>query len=148
MTNLVSMHATAHEMDDDAAPQRQIGGARLVEWIVGGVAGLLLLGMVGVILSEAILMDDREPRLYALVERAEFTPSGYQTQFRIYNKGDETAANVEVIGQIRSGDRILETSQALLDYVPARSSAGGSLIFQRNPKGFNLEVAPRGFSEP
>ena len=119
-----------------------------IEWIVGGVCGVLVLAMIGYILYEAIRVTSSLPELSVMADNVKPTGGGFRVEFRAINDGDATAASVKVEGQLMSGDRIVETSDVTLDYVPLHSEQKGGLIFRNDPRQHRLEVQVKGYMEP
>jgi uncharacterized protein (TIGR02588 family) len=42
----------------------------------------------------------------------------------------------------------VERSEATIDFVPARSSRHGGLVFKNDPRRYRMEVRPVGFDRP
>jgi uncharacterized protein (TIGR02588 family) len=76
------------------------------------------------------------------------TPSSFVALVRARNPADATAAKVEIEGEPRQGDGVLETSRIAFDYVPARSERRGRLYFRHDPRQYSLEARALGYSEP
>jgi len=123
-------------------------GAPLSEWVIGVVAALLVLGMVGYILYEALSATESTPELAISVSDVEEIAGRYTVRFRAINTGDAAAAAVQVEGHLGFGGETVETSEVTLDYVPAHSEREGALLFTRDPAGYELELEPRGYQMP
>ena len=83
----------------------------------------VILAVVG-ILSRAVVVEARPPDLIVQAESVRRASGGWILDVTVVNRGDLTAAAVEVEGV--SGD---ETAHATLDYVPGHGSKGAALVF-------------------
>lgn len=134
--------------------QEQGGGGKgrqkpsAVEWILGGVSAVLVVAMIGFVLYRAVSATMAKPDLEVLVGQIEAVDGGYRVEFRAINRSDATAAGVKVEGQLRSGDRTIETSEVTLDYVPARSEKKGGLLFNHEPGQLQLQIEAKGYTNP
>ena len=73
----------------------------------------------------------------------------YLVQFRAFNQGGSAAARADDrrgAHQVRTA--ATETSEAVLDYVPARSSREGGLWFSGDPRAGQLTLRATGYAEP
>lgn len=113
----------------------------VLEWIMGGLGLLIVLGVLGVILSEAFAARDPAAIQARLVE-ARPSATGWLAEIEVENTGDETAAQVEIEGRLGA-----ETASATLDYVPAGGRERLALGFDADPRA-GLELRTRGFTEP
>ena len=131
-----------------AGSKRKAAGSRL-EWTTAIVGGIIALALLGLIAWEAMSGGDRGPPVVELrVERVTATAGGYVVEIEARNRGSRTAAALEVEGTLRSGEATVETSRAVLDYLPGKSRRGLGLIFTRNPAEHQLEIRPTGYEEP
>lgn len=119
-----------------------------IEWLTGVIATLMVLAIIGWTLFEAATTTDRPPELSTHVLSVESVASGWRVMIEVRNDGDQAAAAVEVKAALLNGTTAVEEAQTTFDYVAARSSSRGGLIFTQDPAGFRLEVAPSGFTEP
>ena len=69
-------------------------------------------------------------------------------QFRAFNQGGSAAAELTIEGELISPDGSAETSEAVLDYVPARSSREGGLWFSGDPRAGQLTLRATGYADP
>ena len=124
---------------DRSAPSR----TPLAEWIVGGLGLAAVLGVLAVLLWEALAGPATPPRLD--VRAGEVTQSGpaWLQQVEIVNAGDTTAAAVEIEGTAGN-----ETARVVIDYVPAHGRASAGLQFSRDPRATGLRVRTLGYQEP
>ncbi len=115
-----------------------------LEWGAAGFGLLLLLALLAIIGRGALAGgQDNVPLLVATVERVVATPAGHVVEIEVANRSSVTAASVQVEG-IAGG----ETSTATIDYVPARSSASGGLLFTRDPTAGGMRLRVTGYELP
>jgi uncharacterized protein (TIGR02588 family) len=113
----------------------------LLEWIMGGLGLLIVLGVLGIILSEAF--GPRDPAaIEARLLEARPSPTGWLAEIEVENTGDETAAQVEIEARLGA-----ETASAVLDYVPAGGRERLTLGFDADPRA-GLTLHTKGFTEP
>lgn len=113
----------------------------VLEWIMGALGLLFVLGVLGLVLSEAF--GPHEPAaLQARLLEARPSPSGWLAEIEVENTGDATAAQVEIEGRLGA-----ETASAVLDYVPAGGREQLVLGFDADPRA-GLTLHTKGFTEP
>lgn len=129
--------------------RRPTRAAHPLEWAIGLVSALLVAGLIGFVLAQAIGETARIPELTARVDAIDAAAAGgFRVRFTALNHGNASAAAVEVSGTLERPDGQREESTVTLDYVPALSQASGWMLFEHDPKLGVLTVMPRGFSEP
>ncbi|WP_206453187.1 TIGR02588 family protein [Aurantimonas marina] len=133
---------------DEADNGTPAGKPHPIEWIVGGVSAVVVLSMIGFILFEAFSATGRTPRLAVTAGRIETMANGFRIGFRAFNGGDTTAAEVTVEGSLMDGDKMVETSEVTLDYVPGHSERRGGLLFIKYPGQYRLELKAKSYREP
>lgn len=115
------------------------------EWVSLIVSILLLAGVVGIVLALWLNSSDAPARFR--VERG--TPRNEAGQFylpiKVTNEGDTTGAQVMVEGKLKVNEKE-ETAATTFDFIPARSTAEGILIFASEPG--SAEVRVISYQEP
>ncbi|MDP2213449.1 hypothetical protein [Phenylobacterium sp.] len=96
----------------------------------------------------AVTTPERPPAVTLSVTSVTTTPGGYLVSFRAANAGGETAAGLQVSGELRQGETLIETSDMTIDYLPQRSERRGGLFFSANPADHQLSLRAHGYSEP
>ncbi|MDI7862863.1 hypothetical protein MRS76_12940 [Rhizobiaceae bacterium n13] len=104
--------------------------------------------MIGWFAIEAMRQDTRPPDLSVLIIGQGFRSRGYQAEFEVANIARKAAAGVVIRGHLIKEDRVLETVEATLDYVPMQSVARDGLIFHHDATGLDIQIAATGYSEP
>lgn len=113
------------------------------------LAGLALVVVLLTYLGyQAIANHEKPPYIVVSVTEVSRNASGFLVQFVAENLGDGTAAGVLVTGELRRNGRVVESAQATLDYIPAKSRRGGGLFFTRDPREHELRLAPSGYTTP
>ena len=122
----------------------------LLEWIAGAVGLLVTLAMFGIIGWEAFAgSDETPPAIEASVERVTPLARGYVVEVRLQNHSRETAAAVQIEGELPGGGgQPPVTSTSTIDYVPGESVRHVGLVFREDPRRRGLAVRVTGFSEP
>ncbi len=137
--------------DDKKTPKTMKTGDRdslWIEWMTGALCAVLVAGMIGWIGYEAFTGQEGKPELATRIVHQEKIGDGQRVVFLIENMGSRTAATVVVEGQVRDGEAVLETSEVTFDYVPAKSTASGAMLFQSPPEAGQLQIRPTGYSDP
>ncbi|MCJ8518660.1 uncharacterized protein (TIGR02588 family) [Pseudorhizobium tarimense] len=119
-----------------------------LEWATGIISMLLIIGMIGWIAGEAIFQQQTSPAFRSEVVATHEVDGGFRVEFEIFNDGTSTAAAVEVRGELAGPGQPTETAETTFDYVPARSSSKGGLIFTQNPSGGVIRIRAVGYTEP
>lgn len=118
------------------------------EWVAAAVSTALVLAVVGYLLYDAVARPQTPPSVRVAADTVLQSGGLWLVEFRATNTGHETAAAVKVEGVLMRADSAVETSEAVLDYVPGRSVRSGGLFFQRDPRAYRLELRALGYQEP
>jgi len=117
-------------------------------WVAAGLGALVVAGALG-ILGWSALTDAGAPPDIAFEAGAPVARGAvWLAPFVAVNRGDRTAAAVKVVGELKREGRVVETSEADLDYVPARSRREGGLWFGRDPAAFEFTLRATGYATP
>jgi len=109
----------------------------------------LVVGMLVFLGREALAGDESPPSLDVRVESVSPSGDGYLVRFKASNTGGSTAAQVRVVGVLGPPDAApVETSEVVLDYVPATSERRGGLFFSHDPRAQPLRLRAQGYQEP
>jgi uncharacterized protein (TIGR02588 family) len=122
-----------------------------IEWLTGLVSALLVAGMlgwIGWIGWEAFTREATPPDLSVTVLTTEKTGAGQRVTFDIANSGTTTAAAVTVIGRLMEGEKIVEESHVVFDYVAAESKSTGAILFAGDPAGRRVDIRAAGYTGP
>lgn len=119
-----------------------------LEWVAAGVGLLLLLGAVGYQVVEGLTNDGTPPAIAIQQAQVHKVQGGYLVEIEVRNSGGQTAAGLEVEGELEVPRSKPETSTTTFDYVPRGSSSRGGLFFQSNPDKGTLTLRAKGYQEP
>lgn len=132
-----------------AKAQRKVTRTPALEWIAAGIGLILVLAVFAVIGHEALTGGAEEPpAIEVVVGKVTPTGSGFVVAFEARNGSRGTASGVEIEGTLKSGETIVETSGAVIDYVPGRGAAAGGMFFKQDPRTHVLETRALGFQTP
>lgn len=120
-----------------------------LEWIAAVTGLLVLLLLLGAIGLDALQGGVRlPPDIRMDVHPVMKAGDRYLVRFDVRNSGGETAAALEIEGQLTDQGQVIETSSSTIDYVPGHGAAQGGLYFQHDPTGLTLKVRPLGYQAP
>jgi uncharacterized protein (TIGR02588 family) len=128
--------------------QQENNAIPIWEWIVAAIGFMLVAGVIGFLLYEALAGNRLPPDLKLSVDSVVQTRNGYLVKITAVNQGGITAEGVDIEGELRSGTEPVERSQTTIDYLPPRSEKRAGLFFTRDPRQFDLQVRPFGYEEP
>ena len=134
------------ETEKDKTKQHQKTSA--LEWIIAVVGLILVTGAIGFMIYEAALQEKQPPNFVFEIASPMKTSNGFLVKFELENTGDETAAAVEVEGELTRGEESVEKSSATLTYAPSHSKREGGLLFTKNPNEFELTIRVAGYEKP
>lgn len=119
-----------------------------LEWLVAAIGLILVVGAIGFLTYKAVGEKDVPPNIAVSVDS--IIPQGdkFLVNFRVKNKGATTTAALTIEGELKNGEKSVETSTATLDYAPSHSERKGGLFFTKNPQNFDLQIRATGFEEP
>jgi uncharacterized protein (TIGR02588 family) len=118
------------------------------EWIVAGLGAVLVAGTLGYLVTLALTRDDAPPDVRVVEQAVRALPGGWLVQFRAINAGSQAAAELLIEGELRGPGGALETSEATIDYLPARSARDGGLIFSHDPRTHDLRLRAKSYVQP
>ncbi len=114
------------------------------EWVVAGLSALVILGAAGFLAARGA-RPAMPPDLVASIDTVSGGDGRWSMRVRVENRGDRTAAGVEVEGTLEPGG---ETGGFTLDYVAGHSTAHGTLLFGADPRTRRLALRVRGYADP
>lgn len=135
-------------------PQTRAAGSKsprapLLEWITASIGLVLLLGVVGVILADALGRGHEAPP-EIVVEPLAIRPvgAGWIVEFEARNIGRAPAAEVQVTGRLSADKGEPERRSASIDYLPGGGAAKGGLLFRSDPATAGVELLAEGYRQP
>jgi uncharacterized protein (TIGR02588 family) len=119
-----------------------------IEWATGLVSLAAICAVIGWLVLDIWMSEDRQPELVARVVSTEKITSGWQVVFELSNRATLAAAGVEVRAQLLDQARLVEEAEVTFDYIAAGSATRGAVIFENDPSRLALTIRAVGFSEP
>jgi uncharacterized protein (TIGR02588 family) len=116
------------EMSRDIDETDENRRADRIEWVIGGIASLIVLAMVVFLVYQGANDAGSPPELRVEVERSvDFAETGH-VRFAVFNSGGTAAGHVVVSAVERGPDGSVAVKHTVeIDYVPAHSTESGGL---------------------
>ena len=129
-------------------PERQ--GRSTAEWTTLLVSLAVLLAVAGLITYLYAVDGNDEPVIEIEPRFAELRRVGdaYYLPVRVTNTGDETAADVRIVGELPTDSGEPETSELEFTFLAGQETAGGTMVFSREPAEAELRLLPASFQDP
>ncbi|HKS28977.1 MAG TPA: hypothetical protein VJS44_14215 [Pyrinomonadaceae bacterium] len=109
------------------------------EWVSLVISILLLAGVVGTV-AALWLGSSNSPARFRVERGTPRNEAGhYYLPIKVTNEGDTTGAQVTVEGKLKVSENE-ETASTTFDFIPARSTAEGILIFVSEPGSAEVRV--------
>lgn len=118
-----------------------------LETFVLVASGLLVAAAIAVLALQGA-RDERPPTLTTRVDSTVLRGRAHHVHVTVTNEGDRAAARALLRGSLRDGSAVVAESEATIDWVPGRSSAGATLLYDVDPSGHELDARIVGFAEP
>lgn len=139
----------AAKRKDAEARQKEQKGPSALEWASGAVGAILAIGTLVFIAMEAIEPAAEKPPILNVQPTGIVAEGGlYVVELKVKNRAGQTAAAVEIEGELKQAGSTVETSNATLSYVPGHSERRAGLVFTRDPRRYSLEVRATGYERP
>lgn len=142
------MSMTTRSKARPAAKTAPTATTPIAEWIAAGLGLALTLAVIGYLVVGGLDERPGPPELSVAPSAVETVAGGFVVPLTVRNRGDATAAAVEVVGTLESDGRVVETRRVSLAYVPGEGEAKAGLIFTRDPGGYRLRIVAEGYEEP
>jgi uncharacterized protein (TIGR02588 family) len=72
----------------------------------------------------------------------------YYLPFTVENIGGGTAESVQVIGELRQGEQLIESGEQQIDFLSSREQQTGAFIFTENPQTGSLSLRVASYRLP
>jgi uncharacterized protein (TIGR02588 family) len=133
------------------AQKKQAGKAADIpaaEWAVAAVGFIVVVSVIGFVLYQAMTNESSPPDIRLSVQSVRPLQQGYVVEIRVDNRGDTTAAGLQIEGTLRDGSGNEERAEAGVDYVPSHSTVTTGLFFRGDPRAGKLDLRPLGYRQP
>ncbi|MAM75376.1 MAG: hypothetical protein CMO29_16395 [Tistrella sp.] len=126
------------------------GGDRTdpLEWIIASVAAAALVALAAWLGYLALTEPAGTPALAVRPTAVQQAGAGWVVTFEARNTGPRTASEVEIEGEILADGHVLARGRTRIDYLPARSTRKGGILFDRDPTGAALRMRAVGYADP
>ena len=128
--------------------QSKISDAPLWMWGIAVFGLVLVAASIAFMLYEAAAGDSSPADITVHVDTTLPTRNGYLVKFRAVNQGGSTVEGLTIEGVLRNGSDVIETSDTVLEWVPAHSEREGGLFFSSDPRLFQLQLRAKGYENP
>lgn len=110
---------------------------------------LVLVAVVALVIFVWVTENDQPPAFAVTgTENIRVQQSQFYVPFVVENIGGGTAESVEVVGELRMNDQIVEAGQQQIDFLSARETAEGEFVFSRDPRSGRLTVRVASYKLP
>jgi uncharacterized protein (TIGR02588 family) len=129
-------------------PEERTGTTTPLEWVAALLGLVVVLAALVVLVHQALLGGDGPPVIATEVTAVERGGGSYRVEVRVVNRGGRTAAQLKIEGTIEGPGGVPETSDTVIDYLPAHSTQPINLLFTRDPRRAQLAVRVVSFTDP
>ncbi|HEU5208002.1 MAG TPA: hypothetical protein VFU06_01220 [Longimicrobiales bacterium] len=138
--------SSGRDGDRDPGKHGDQEGVPLIQWIVSGIAVLVVLGSFGLIAYDGFIARRGPPSISVAVDSIGRTGALHRVHVTVRNDGGSAAADVQVSGELDAGAS--PPTMVLLDYLPAGSREAAVFVFTRDPREAGLRVRVESWNEP
>lgn len=127
-----------HDSDDDTP---------ILEWIAGAIGFALFSAAIALTAANSFHAP-KPPEIAIQPDAAMPVTGGYRVEFDVTNVGDQTAAQVVVRADLRSGSGIVESHDVTLDFLAPHSTVRAGVFLARDPQTLDLKIRPSSYQHP
>jgi uncharacterized protein (TIGR02588 family) len=109
---------------------------------------LIFVATIGILAYEGLTRNGDAPAISVHVESIVDQPTGYLARIVARNSGGATGAEVQIVGELMQGNKVVEESTATFSFVPDGAERRGGLFFQNDPRLHTLNVRATGYEDP
>lgn len=121
----------------------------LVEWVSAAIGVAITGVMISFLAVEVARHEDGVPPLLDVAPvDLTFARGHYVLEVEVSNASRATGASVAIEGTLSEGQATIETSTAVLAYVPGGSQRRAGLVFSHDPRKSRLELRVTGYERP
>lgn len=136
--------------DFEPASQPSLESARrsLAEWITFAIAASILVAVVGLVVYDWQVAQNRPPAFRVeITETARVTDGRYYVPFTITNTGRRIARTVQVTAELHL-DEVTEAGEQQIDFLSGSERKRGSFVFSHDPQAGELTIRVASYSLP
>lgn len=118
------------------------------EQITFGIAAAIVATLVGLILLTWAVQKNEPPQLAITAAPVEQRQGQFYVPFTVENQGGGTAESVQVLAELRQGQRVLETGEQQIEFLSSGEQEEGAFIFTQDPSRFSLDLRVASYKLP
>lgn len=122
-------------------------GSDPLENLVSLVSGLLLLGAMAFLVWEG-LSTTEPPRFEAEMGVMWSADGSYYLPLEVRNTGGESVQNLGLSVMLKEGDKTISQAETAIAWLPAHSHRRAGVIFDKDPKKYQILTAFKGYESP
>ncbi len=126
----------------------QSAAQALAERISFLIASAILVSVLGTVVYLWVRDRNSQPPLLEITSTIETRQGKYYVPFTVVNTGDETAAAVQVIAELRINGVVVEWREQTIDFLSSQEEKEGAFIFMREPRSNELTVRTASYQVP
>lgn len=119
-----------------------------LEWLLGMLGLALLVAAVCYLTYQGLTHPSKPGALMVTVLDIHPVGDAHVVKFSVRNEGSENLSQLHLTARLSDGDKEIESAQAFIDYLPARSEQRGGVYLRNDPRRFTLRIDPAGYMEP
>jgi len=120
----------------------------LAEWITFTLATVILLSLVGLIIFDWQVNQNRPPAFEIEVTAPRLTEGRYYVPFAIRNTGGHIARTVQVTATLHLDDSDDEAGEQQIDFLSGHEQKRGSFVFTHDPQQGDLTIRVASYRLP
>lgn len=132
-----------------SAAHRRSRRAISIETIAFILASAIVTLLIGLICYVWVTQGDEPPILTIdQTQPIRQVQGQYYVPFTLKNSGGRTAESVQVIGELKQGDQVLETGEQQIDFLSSNEEEEGAFVFSQNPQRADLSIRVASYKLP
>lgn len=133
-----------HRAKEELRPQETSAS----EWVIAAISTAVVIGLIGLMIGEAVSESGEPPQIEIQIDTVIRVRSGHLVEFRARNRGQRTAADLTVVGELMGETGLVEKAEVTFGYIPEGAIRHGGLYFREDPTRYRLELRPVGYTRP
>lgn len=134
--------------EEEEEEEDSVGTIPIWSWLASAIGLILVVGSSGFLINQSLNARHLPPEFTVKARPPIKVANGYLVRIQIKNVGDEVAAALLVEGELKNGEKTIESSSATIDYLPSQSHRNAGLFFSKDPSSFELKIQPKSYVEP
>lgn len=119
-----------------------------LEWLLGILGLALLVAGISYLTYQGLTNPSKPGPVIVTVLEVQPVGGAHVVKFSVRNDGGENLSHLHLIARVSDGTREIESAQAFIDYLPARSEQRGGVYLRNDPRRHTLRIDPAGYMEP